>query len=153
MLTLAHSGSGRLFYATRESAGFDFCADADLEIAPGTWAVVPTGLRIIESSGVQELPIGSAGTRLSVLPELQIRPRSGLAARHGITVLNTPSTIDADYRGEIKVTLMNHGREPFQVSRGDRIAQGVCALVFQAPDLPVRDQERGEGGFGSTGMN
>jgi dUTP pyrophosphatase len=88
---------------------------------------------------------------VDVLPELQIRPRSGLAAKFGITVLNTPSTIDADYRGEIKIPLINHSKQPFEVRMGDRVAQGVCALVFHAPNIPVRDVERGEGGFGSTG--
>jgi dUTP pyrophosphatase len=139
-----------VFYATRHSAGFDICAAQDAVIAPGQWVLIPTGLSIVESMGVQTFSVGEYA--LSVLPELQIRPRSGLALKHGVTVLNAPATIDADYRGEICVTLINHGKETFSVKKGDRIAQGVCALVTQAPGVSIKDVERGTGGFGSTGV-
>jgi len=127
-------------YETAQAAGMDLPAAVDeaLTIAPGHRALVPTGLAIA-------LPPGF---------EAQIRPRSGLAARDGVTVLNTPGTVDADYRGEVKVILINLGDAPFTVTRGMRIAQMVIAPVVQAavseadtlPDTP-----RGTGGFGSTG--
>lgn len=126
---------------TAGAAGLDLAAAVDkpLTLAPGEWALVPTGLAIA-------LPDGY---------ELQVRPRSGLAARHGITVLNSPGTVDADYRGEIKVILINLGPEPFTVARGDRIAQAVLGrvipLVWDEQDqLP--DSARGSGGFGHTGQ-
>ena len=105
---------------------------------PGGTAMVPTGLKMLIPEGY----------------EMQVRPRSGLAARHAVTVLNAPGTVDSDYRGEVKVLLINHGREDFVITRGDRIAQAVFAPVvpvrFAATDaLPSSD--RGEGGFGSTG--
>ena len=109
-----------------------------MTLAPGARAMVPTGITMA-------LPEGC---------EAQIRPRSGLAAKHGVTCLNTPGTIDADYRGEVKVILINLGQEPFVIRRGERIAQMVIAPVTQArwetvPTLP--DSVRGAGGFGSTG--
>ena len=129
-------------YATSGSAGLDLAAAVSdpITIAPGGRAMVPTGLAIA-------LPEGF---------EAQVRPRSGLAARSGVTVLNTPGTIDADYRGEIQVILANFGDQPFKVSRGERIAQLVVApvtqLAWQATDrLP--ETARGAGGFGSTGMS
>lgn len=107
-------------------------------MAPGTRAIVPCGFAIA-------LPTGY---------EAQVRPRSGLAAKHGVTVLNTPGTIDADYRGEVKVILINHGGEPFEIRRGDRVAQMVVAPVsavgFSERET-LDDTERGAGGFGSTG--
>jgi dUTP pyrophosphatase len=109
-----------------------------LEIAPGRMAMVPTGFAIA-------LPVGY---------EAQIRPRSGLAAKHGVTVLNAPGTVDADYRGEVKVMLINHGHVPFEVRRGDRIAQMVVAPVSAVSFLEqemLDDTERGEKGHGSTG--
>ncbi len=127
--------------ASAQAAGLDLLAaiDAPLEIAPGGFALVPTGIAIA-------LPAGF---------EAQVRPRSGLAARHGVTVLNTPGTVDADYRGEVKVILVNFGDRPFLVERGMRIAQMVIAAL-----PPVRlvacdalpDTARGAGGFGSTGI-
>ena len=131
-------------YQSALAAGLDLLAavpaDAPLELAPGARALVPTGIAIA-------LPPGF---------EAQVRPRSGLAARHGITVLNTPGTVDADYRGELQVILVNLGAEPFVVSRGMRIAQLIVAPVqriklveVDALDLTVRAQ----GGFGSTGTN
>ncbi len=127
-------------YETTHSAGMDLPAavDGDVVLAPGARALIPTGLAIA-------LPQGH---------EAQVRPRSGLAARSGLTVLNSPGTIDADYRGEVKIILANLGDEPFTVTRGMRIAQMVIAPVVQAAldavdTLP--DSERGEGGFGSTG--
>jgi dUTP pyrophosphatase len=129
-------------YATADSAGLDLLAavDADLILQPGARALVPTGLAIA-------LPPGY---------EAQVRPRSGLALRNGITLLNTPGTVDADYRGEVGVILINLGQEPFVVTRGMRIAQMVVAPVTrlawrEVADLPT--SERGAGGFGSTGTS
>lgn len=128
-------------YGSAEAAGCDLLAAvADrLILAPGDSAIVPTGLRIA-------LPPGY---------ELQVRPRSGLAAKHGVTVLNTPGTVDSDYRGEVGVVLINHGRAAFTVERGMRIAQAVLAPVLRIEWEPVTDLEataRGAGGFGSTGV-
>ena len=128
-------------YATPGSAGLDLMAavEADMELAPGARAAVPTGLAM-------ELPLGT---------EAQVRPRSGLALNHGITCLNTPGTIDSDYRGEVKVILVNLGQETFRISRGMKIAQMVIARHEQAVLLEsdtLSDSARGAGGFGSTGM-
>ena len=129
-------------YQTGEAAGLDLMAAVPegepLSLAPGQYALVPTGLAIA-------LPAGH---------EAQVRPRSGLAAKYGVTVLNSPGTIDADYRGEIKVILINHGAVPFVIKRGERIAQMVIAPVVQAALVPVAElsaTDRGAGGFGSTG--
>ncbi len=127
-------------YSTPLSAGMDLRADISepITLGPLEKAMVPTGLHI-------ELPAGY---------EAQVRPRSGLAAKHGITVLNSPGTIDADYRGEIKVILVNLSKEPFVINRGERIAQMVIARYEQIEWDEVdqlSDSERGEGGFGSTG--
>ncbi|MBR0783410.1 dUTP diphosphatase [Bradyrhizobium iriomotense] len=129
-------------YQTAEAAGLDLMAavpDAEpMTLAPGQYALVPTGLAIA----------------LPPAHEAQVRPRSGLAAKHGVTVLNSPGTIDADYRGEIKVILINHGAVPFVIKRGERIAQMVIAPVVQAALVPVETlsaTDRGAGGFGSTG--
>lgn len=128
-------------YATTQSAGMDLTAALEeaIEIGPGERALIPTGLSIA-------LPLGF---------EAQIRPRSGLAINHGVTVLNTPGTIDADYRGEIKVILINHGQEPFTVQRGMRIAQMVVErythVNWEVVSEFTEETERGEGGFGSTG--
>jgi len=127
-------------YHTEHSAGMDLMAavSSDVVIEPGLWALVPTGLAV-------ELPEGY---------EAQIRPRSGLALKHGISLVNSPGTIDADYRGEVGVILINFGPEPFTVKRGDRIAQMVIGRVFRA-DVEVAedlgDTGRGDGGFGHTG--
>ncbi|MEE8276657.1 MAG: dUTP diphosphatase [Alphaproteobacteria bacterium] len=128
-------------YRSEAAAGLDLLAAVEdvLELAPGAWAPIPTGLAVA-------LPAGF---------EAQVRPRSGLAAEHGVTVLNSPGTIDADYRGEVRVVLVNHGRAPFAVSRGMRIAQMVIAPVSRALWRPVEalpESARGEGGFGSTGV-
>ena len=138
---LNKSGFENPFYATPLSAGMDLKANVDepVVIAPLERAMIPTGLFI-------ELPEGY---------EAQIRPRSGLAAKFGITVLNTPGTIDADYRGEIKVILVNLSKEPFTVQRGERIAQMVVAehKRDEWEDAQELSQTaRGEGGFGSTGL-
>jgi len=127
-------------YETPGSSGMDVAAhiEKDLMIYPGEKALVSTGFSI-------SIPIGY---------EVQIRPRSGLAVKKNITVLNTPGTIDADYRGEIKVILINFGKEKFIIKNGDRIAQMVVAPVVQADLEEVKelsDTERGSGGFGSTG--
>ena len=130
-------------YATSQSAGMDLTAALKeaLELGPGDRALVPTGLSIA-------LPKGF---------EAQIRPRSGLAAKYGVTVLNSPGTIDADYRGEIKVILINHGKEPFTIERGMRIAQMVIErfthVNWQVVEELEENSERGEGGFGSTGTS
>ena len=130
-------------YETAQSAGMDLRAavpeDQPVTIPPGEWRLIPVGIAIA-------LPAGF---------EAQIRPRSGLAARHGISCVNTPGTIDADYRGEIKVNLINHGQADFNVKRGDRIAQMIIAPVTQAVwevAEELDDTERGAGGFGSTGV-
>jgi dUTP pyrophosphatase len=129
-------------YQTAEAAGLDLLAavaeDAPLTLAPGKHAMVPTGLAIALPSGF----------------EAQVRPRSGLAAKHGVTVLNSPGTIDADYRGEIRVILINHGDVPFEIRRGERIAQMVIAPVARAAlvaSVTLSATTRGAGGFGSTG--
>ncbi len=129
-------------YETALSAGMDLRAavadGAPMTLEPGARALVPTGLSIA-------LPAGY---------EAQIRPRSGLALKHGLTCLNTPGTIDADYRGEVKVLLINLGQEPFVIKRGERIAQMVIAPVTQGAWQVVEtlsETARGAGGFGSTG--
>jgi len=127
-------------YATAASAGMDLRADLKEPLVLGTLerALVPTGLHI-------ELPVGY---------EAQVRPRSGLAAKHGISIVNAPGTIDADYRGEIKVILVNLSNQPFTVQPGERIAQMVVArheTVEWVPVEELEDSERGAGGFGSTG--
>ena len=138
---LAHFGDLPLpQFETALAAGADLRAalDADMVLKPGARALVPTGFAMA-------LPAGY---------EAQIRPRSGLAYKHGITCLNTPGTIDADYRGEVKVLLINHGGEAFTITRGERIAQMVIAAITQPAFVSVEtldDTVRGEGGFGSTG--
>lgn len=129
-------------YQSEHAAGLDLLAavpaDAPVSIAPGKWVSIPTGLVIA-------LPPGTEG---------QVRPRSGLAARHGVTVLNAPGTIDADYRGELQVLLVNFGAESFQVTRGLRIAQLLVTPVFHAQLIEsekLDDTTRGAKGFGSTG--
>jgi dUTP pyrophosphatase len=125
-------------YATVGAAGMDVVAAEDVTLAPGARHAVATGLALAIPEGY----------------EIQVRPRSGLALKHGITVPNTPGTIDSDYRGELKVILINHGTEPFVIARGDRVAQLVLAPVVQAAWDEVVEldaTERGTGGFGSTG--
>jgi dUTP pyrophosphatase len=129
-------------YQSTDAAGMDLLAavpaETPLILPPGKYAMVPTGLIIA-------LPPGF---------EAQVRPRSGLAAKHGITVLNSPGTVDADYRGEINVLLINHGEAPFPIKRGERIAQMVIAPVTQVELVAVTELSatgRGSGGFGSTG--
>lgn len=129
-------------YETNGAAGMDICAalSDDIIIAPGTFATLPTGLMIALPQGL----------------EAQIRPRSGLAFKHGITVLNSPGTIDSDYRGEIKIALINHGPEPVTITHGMRIAQMVIASVTTATLTPadsLDETARGTGGFGSTGTS
>lgn len=128
-------------YATDDSAGMDLLSaeDGDVTLAPGARAMIATGIAIALPSGY----------------EAQVRPRSGLAAKHGVTVANSPGTIDADYRGEIKVILINLGDAPVTLSRGDRIAQMIIAPVARAAWNEVKDLDdtgRGVGGFGSTGI-
>jgi len=128
-------------YQSLAAAGFDLVAAVTdpLTLLPGARALVPTGLTMA-------LPDGHEG---------QVRPRSGLAAKNGVTVLNTPGTVDADYRGEVKVILINLGEDPFVIERGMRIAQMVIAPVVQMAPVEVEslsETERGSGGFGSTGV-
>src|SRR5215213_6820739 len=125
-------------YATPGAAGLDIVAAEDLMLAPGARHAVATGFAVAIPEGY----------------EVQVRPRSGLALKHGITCLNTPGTIDSDYRGEVKVILANLGSEPFEIVRGERIAQLVPAPVLRAAFGEVEsldDTARGAGGFGSTG--
>lgn len=139
---LPHSGDMELpSYATAQSAGVDLSAAItnDITLEPGKRILVPTGIAIALPGGL----------------EAQVRPRSGLALKHGITVLNSPGTIDADYRGEIGVILINLGQEPFTITRGMRIAQMLIAPVTTATFDVVEDLDqtaRGAGGFGSTGL-
>lgn len=128
-------------YATELSSGMDLCAavEGDVVLEAGQRELIPTGFRF-------QIPAGLEG---------QVRPRSGLALRHGISMANTPGTIDADYRGELKVILLNTGKEPFVVRRGDRIAQLVIAPVVRAQVLETEELEessRNHGGFGHTGV-
>lgn len=129
-------------YETTGSAGMDLRAavadEAPLTLQPGARALIPTGLKIALEPGF----------------EAQVRPRSGLALKHGITVLNAPGTVDADYRGEVGVILVNHGQQPFTINRGERIAQLVVAAFSRVDWLAVAElpeTARGAGGFGSTG--
>lgn len=140
---LVRDGAGDLVpaYQTEGAAGMDLRADIEAEIVlpPMGRALVPTGISVALPAGV----------------EAQVRPRSGLAARHGVTCLNSPGTVDSDYRGEIRVVLVNLGSEPFPVRRGDRIAQLVFSPVLRASLRIVDDLDpttRGEGGFGHTGV-
>ncbi len=125
-------------YATAGAAGMDVVSAEDTTISPGARHAIATGLAVAIPQGF----------------EIQVRPRSGLAFKHGITVPNTPGTIDSDYRGELKVLLINHGDADFVIARGDRVAQLVVAPVVQAAFVEVEEldsTQRGEGGFGSTG--
>ncbi len=131
-------------YESEQAAGMDLAAavpeGAPETLAPGARALIPTGFSMALPGGY----------------EAQVRPRSGLAFKHGVTVLNAPGTIDADYRGEVKVLLINHGKEPFQIERGMRIAQLVVQPVSHATLVEVEelsDSARGSGGFGSTGTS
>lgn len=127
-------------YQTELSAGMDIPAyiESSVTLQPGDRTLIPTGLFL-------EIPPGY---------EMQIRPRSGLALKHGVTVLNSPGTVDADYRGEIKVLLINHGQEPFVISKGDRIAQMILAkheVISWEATSQLNTTERGDGGYGSSG--
>ena len=144
LMRLAHAAGLPLpEYQSEQAAGFDLHAavpaEAPVVIAPGERAIIPTGIVIA-------MPPGTEG---------QVRPRSGLASRHGVTVLNAPGTIDADYRGEVRVILINLGHDPFTVERGMRIAQVIVAESMRAAlcEVPFMDETtRGVGGFGSTGL-
>ena len=127
-------------YMTELAAGMDICAlpPEPIELSPGDRCLVPTGIAMAIPSGF----------------EVQVRPRSGLAIKHGVTLVNTPGTIDADYRGEIRIILINHGQDVFRIQPGDRIAQLIVAPVCQAEIETVEvlsDTVRGSGGFGHTG--
>lgn len=128
-------------YETEYAAGMDIRAalEKPITLQPGARQLIPSGLKMAVPKGY----------------EAQMRPRSGLAYRHGITMLNTPGTIDADYRGELKMLIVNLGKEPFTINHGDRIAQMIIAPVIQAEVAEVKTlpgTERGDGGFGSTGV-
>lgn len=126
-------------YQSKEASGFDFHALESVTLKPNERALISTGLSMALSFGY----------------ELQIRPRSGLAFKHGVTVLNAPGTIDSDYRGEVKILMINHGAEDFVIQEGERIAQGVIQEVTQAKFVVVdelQDTDRGACGFGSTGI-
>lgn len=128
-------------YESKYAAGMDLRAalEEPVELPPGKRKLIPTGLKMAIPEGF----------------EAQVRPRSGLAYRNGITMLNTPGTIDADYRGELKVLAVNHGDEPFVINHGDRVAQMIIAPVTQAQVQEVNElpeTKRGDGGFGSTGV-
>ena len=140
--TLTENGENLPTYGTDCAAGADIraCIAEDIILEPGCTTLVPTGLYFA-------IPEGH---------EIQVRPRSGLALKHGITVLNTPGTIDADYRGELKVILINHGKEPYTISNGTRIAQIVVAPVTKARFFitdSLSETTRGAGGFGHTGTH
>jgi dUTP pyrophosphatase len=125
-------------YATPGAAGMDLLAAREMVIPPAGRALVPTGLAVAIPEGF----------------EMQVRPRSGLALKHGVTVLNAPGTVDSDYRGEVGVILLNTGAEPFAITRGDRIAQAIFAPVTRAAweeVVVLPETQRGTGGFGSTG--
>ncbi len=130
-------------YKTQVSAGGDLRAINNIDIPPGEWRLLPLGFGVSFAQGY----------------EIQIRPRSGLALNHGVTVLNSPGTIDCDYRGEVKVILINHGSKVFYVSKGDRIAQMVVSTIWDNMNINFEEVEdlnkttRGAGGFGSTGRN
>lgn len=143
IITLAEEGASLPHYATQEAAGADVRAhlESPYTLEPGETGIIPTGLRVELAPGY----------------EIQVRPRSGLAAKQGITVLNTPGTIDSDYRGEICVILINHSSSPFTIEPGARIAQLVVAPVLRARFTQVEREllatTRGEGGFGHTGTH
>ena len=140
IMRLAHAkGLPLPSYESQGAAGIDLRAAEDAVLKPGSRCLMPTGFAVALPSQF----------------EAQVRPRSGLAVKHGVTVLNAPGTIDSDYRGEIRVPLINHGTEEFIIRRGDRIAQMVIAAVTQANFLEVAtldDTARGSGGFGSSGV-
>lgn len=140
IMRLAHAeGLAMPAYETPGAAGMDLRAAEDAILAPGSRCLMPTGFAIA----------------LPAAFEAQVRPRSGLAVKHGVTVLNSPGTIDSDYRGEIKVPLINHGTADFAIKRGDRIAQMIIAAVVHVRFLEVAtldDTTRGAGGFGSSGI-
>lgn len=136
-IALLNEQATKPVYARRGDSGMDIASSVSLVIDPGEYALVPTGLALNLAPGT----------------EAQIRPRSGLAARHGVTVLNSPGTVDSGYKGEIKVILVNFGKNPFQVSPGMRIAQMVITPVIIPNDtLHLTLEERGDNGFGSTGL-
>lgn len=138
--TKLHPDAKAPMYQTDQSVGADLTSIEDVEIAPGKFCLVKTGIAV-------ELPRAT---------EMQIRPRSGLASKYGITVLNAPGTIDSDYRGEVGVLLINHGTDTFRVNKGDRIAQAVLAKAILTNYRAVKElssTDRGDGGFGSTGRS
>lgn len=148
MFKLFYPQSGNFFYATKSSAGFDISSNQDISIAPGAWKIISTALYIVESI---EGDIEISDKKHKIIPEIQIRSRSGMATNFGVFILGGVSTIDSDYRGEIKVTLINQGTSAYDIKKGDRIAQGVCSLTIQIPGVEIKQIERKARGFGSTG--
>ena len=160
MLKLTHPENGNFFYATQFSAGFDICSSEDVVIRPGSWETISTGLYIkeillhypfLKFTNKEKTDYGRE-EELLMLPEIQIRSRSGLAVNHGIVVLGGVNTIDIDYKADIKIPLFNHGTRNFHVEKGDRIAQGICSLVHQLACIENRKVERGNKGLGSSGL-
>jgi dUTP pyrophosphatase len=138
-MRVGFNGPREPFYATPGAAGMDILSDESTHILPGHYGLISTGIKVL-------IPCGY---------EIQIRPRSGLALKYGVTVLNSPGTIDSDYRGEIKIILINHGLETFYITSGDRIAQMVLAKVEQIewnPNVDFDSTQRSSCGFGSTGI-
>lgn len=160
MFKLAFKETGKSFYATLHSAGFDICATESVMIPSNGWLLIHTGMYIVETMlyyphlKILNCEVNSypREEHLTVKPELQIRSRSGLARDFGLVVLGGISTVDADSRAEIMVPLFNHNPDLLLIEKGDRIAQGVCALVHQLACLDVRPVQRGNNGFGSTGI-
>lgn len=147
MIEIINKSENTLEYATELSAGFDIKANEDGKLGPGQHCLVSTGLflKLDGQSQIEDLMSGD-----DALYELQIRSKSGLAAKYNVVVANSPGTVDADYPGEIKVILANHGVAPFLWNKGDKIAQGVVCRVYRALGVSVKEEKR-EGGFGSTG--
>lgn len=160
MLKLSHPESGNFFYATQFSAGFDIYSIEDVVIRPGYWETISTGLYIeeillhypfLKFTNKEKSDYGRE-EELLMIPEIQIRSRSGLAINNGIVILGGVNTIDIDYKADIKVPLFNHGKNNFRVEKGDRIAQGICSLVHQLACLENRKTKRGNKGLGSSGV-
>lgn len=137
-MRLVNKTNNPLAYATFNSAGFDICANEAVVIPPGEWRLIKTGLYI------EPLRADEVGNE-----QLEIRPKSGLALKHGVTVLNAPGTVDADYPSEIGVILINYSTKPFQVNPGDKIAQGVLTKFYRPDNVFTKPVLR-DGGFGST---
>ncbi len=157
MIKINNYSKNEVFYATKHSAGFDISASCDGLIPPHQWRLISTGLYIEGWEPLKliaQLPDSRGYTQtkaMELIPQIQIVPRSGLALSKGVTVLNSPGTIDCDYTKEIQVMLINHGEYPFIITKGDRIAQGVMTYVDKVEGVTVKQVDR-LSGFGSTGV-